>query len=72
MEVNLFISSIAKNNEIISLRRKKSVFLAISRQMSILDHMLLHKLYINVAIANILLYSKSLYDLQKRRYDFFI
>ena len=30
--------------------------------------MLLHKLYINVVIANILVYSKSLYDLPRRRY----
>ena len=33
--------------------------------------MLLHKLYINVAIANILLYYKSLYDPHKPRYLFF-
>ena len=38
-------------------------FLRISQKVRILDHMLLHKLYINVAIAHILVYSKSLYDL---------
>ena len=35
---------------------KKISFLAISLKISILGHILLHKLYINVAIANILLY----------------
>ncbi len=30
--------------------------------------MLLHKSYINVAIANILVYLKSFYDLQRPRY----
>ena len=30
--------------------------------------MLLHKLYINMAIAHILLYRKSLYDLPRRKY----
>ena len=34
--------------------------------------MLLHKSNINMAIAIILLYGKSLYDLQKPRYDFFM
>ena len=32
--------------------------------------MLLHRTYINVAIAHILLYGKSLYDLQGRSYEF--
>jgi len=32
--------------------------------------MLLHNSYINVAIANILLYLRSPYDLQKLRYSF--
>ena len=32
--------------------------------------MLLHKSYINVAIANILLYRKGLYDLHRPRYGF--
>ena len=31
--------------------------------------MLLHKSYINMAIANILVYSKSLYDLPRPRYE---
>ena len=34
--------------------------------------MLLHKSNIDMAIAIILLYGKSLYDLQKPRYDFFM
>ena len=34
--------------------------------------MLLDKSNINMAIAIILLYGKSLYDLQKPRYDFFM
>ena len=41
----------------------KKGFLAITPKLSILGHMLLHKSYINVAIANILLCSLSLYDL---------
>ena len=36
--------------------------------MSILGHMLLHKLYINVAIANNLLYRFTLYDLPEPKY----
>ena len=40
-------------------------FLWISSKLSTIGHMLLHNLYINVAIAVLLLYSKSLYDLQK-------
>ena len=32
--------------------------------------MFLHKLYINIAIAHILVYRKSLYDLQEPSYDF--
>ena len=31
--------------------------------------MLLHKLYINMAIANILMYQKSLYDLSGPKYE---
>ena len=47
---------------------QKISFLAISPKLSILDHMLLHKLYINMAIANILLGSTSLYDLPGPKY----
>ena len=38
---------------------EKIRFLAITLKINILGHMLLHKLYINVAIAKILLYLKS-------------
>ena len=38
----------------------KISFLAVTPNLSILGHMLLHKLYINVAIANILMYRNSL------------
>ena len=51
------------------LAEAKICFSTISLKISTFGHMLLHKSYINVAIANILLYRKSLYDLQKRRYD---
>ena len=47
---------------------KKISFLRISQEISILEHMLLHKSYINMAIANILVYSKSLHDLPRPRY----
>ena len=50
----------------------KISFLWFSRKISILAYMLIHKSNINVAIANILLYWKSLYDLQKPRYNFCI
>ena len=44
-------------------------FQRISCYLIVLHHMLLHKLYINVAFANILLYSFSLYDLHKPKYE---
>ena len=47
----------------------KNSYLAISPKVSILGHVLLHNLYINVAIAKILLYSKSLYDLPEPKYQ---
>ena len=48
---------------------QKNSYLAISPKISILGHVLLHNMYINVAIANILLYSKSLYDLPGLKYQ---
>ena len=48
----------------------KNSFLRFSRKVTILDYMLLHNSYINVAIAVILLGRKSLYDLQGLREDF--
>ena len=38
-------------------------FSRFSRKVSVLAYMLLHSTYINVAIAHILVYRKSLYDL---------
>ena len=46
----------------------KISFSQISQKLWALAHMLLHNSYINVAIAVILLYRKSLYDLQEPRY----
>ena len=52
-----------------SLREwRKISFLRFSRKVSTLGYMLLHNTNINVAIAHILLYRKSLYDLQKPIY----
>ena len=47
----------------------KISFSRISQEVSIFGHMLLHKLYINMAIANILVYPKSLYDLPGPKYE---
>ena len=47
---------------------KKSVFADFLEKTSCLTHMLLHNLYINMALAHILLYRKSLYDLQVPSY----
>ena len=52
-------------NRFLSSRVHKNGFLRFSPKLSILAYMLLHNLYINVAIANILVYSKRLYDLPK-------
>ena len=48
---------------------RQSGFSATSLKISILEHMLLHKLYINVVpvLAVILLYRTRLYDLQEPR-----
>ena len=45
--------------------KPKTCFLAISSIISILGDMLLHKSVINAAIANILVYRNSLYDLPR-------
>ena len=50
------------------LADRKIGFSTISLKPSTFGHMLLHKSYINVAIANIFLYRKSLYDLPGRKY----
>ena len=49
-----------REKQIFSFAPPEIGFLRFSRKVSVLEHMLLHKLYINVAIANILLYWKSL------------
>ena len=43
-------------------------FSPITPKVCILEHMFLHNTYINVAIAHILLYRKSLYDLPGPKY----
>ena len=50
------------------MRVAKISYLQFSRKVSILQHMLLHNSYINVAIANILPYRKSPYDLPVPKY----
>ena len=62
----LFFEKIAKN-EFLPIRDKKICFSRFSRKISILGHMLLHNSNINVTIANILVYQKSLYDLPGRK-----
>ena len=62
----LFFVKIAKNRFFLREWWKIS-FLRFYRKISILGYMLLHNSYINVAIANILLYRKSLYDLPRRK-----
>ena len=47
----------------------KISFLQISREYTILDHTLINKLYINVAIVVILSQKWSLYDLQEPKYE---
>ena len=46
----------------------KISFLAVTPNLSILGHMLLRKLYINVVIAKILLYLKSWYGVPEPKY----
>ena len=46
----------------------KISFLAVTPNLSILGHMLLRKLYINVVITDILLYLKSLYGVPEPKY----
>ena len=48
----------------------KNSFLRFSRKLSILALILLHSIYINVHIAHILLYRKTLSDLQGPSYEF--
>ena len=68
LEYSLF-EKIAKN-QYLHCEWQKITFSRFSRKVSILEYKLLHKFNINVAIANILLYRKGLYDLQELRYEF--
>ena len=54
-------------SQIFASQTLKISFSLITPNISTLEHMLLHKSYINVAIANIFLYRNSLYDLQERK-----
>ena len=56
-----------KNHGNYELCQAKNRFSAIFPKISNLRYMLLHKLYINVAIRHILMYRKSLYDLPRRK-----
>ena len=57
------VFEIIVKNRISSSRVHKNGFFRFSQKLSILAYMLLQSSYINVAITNILVYSKSLYDL---------
>ena len=48
--------------------KPKLPILPISLQISILEHVMIHKSYINVLIANIFQYRRILYDLPSSRY----
>ena len=63
-----FLFQNSKNSQKMFAAVAKKRFLAITPKLSILGHMLLHKSYINMAIANILLCRKSRYDLPGLKY----
>ena len=52
-----------KSSKFVHRMKPKPFFLAVSSKISVLGDMVLHKSEINVAIANILVYRNSLYDL---------
>ena len=62
----LFFEQMAKN-WFWSVTRGEISFWRFSQKVSLLEYMLLHSSYINVAIANILHYHKSLFDHQGPR-----
>ena len=62
----LLFEKIVKNS-FLPLRHAKISFWRFSQKVSNLEYMLLHNSYINMAIANILRYGKSLYDHQGPR-----
>ena len=63
-----FLGGNAKKYINYELRQAENRFSAIFPKISILRYMLLHKLYINMAIRHILVYRNSLYDLAGRKY----
>ena len=67
---NFFEQNYSESSKSCAAVCNKISFLA-SSKITILGHMLLHKLYINVATANILLYPKSFYDLPEPKYQEF-
>ena len=56
-----------KNHGNYELRQAKNRFSAVFPKISNLSYMLLHKLYINMAIRHILMYDYCLYDLPRRK-----
>ena len=62
----LLLKKIAKN-KFLAKRHLKLVFRYFIEKVSVLDNMLLHNSYINVAIAVIKVYNKSLYNAQELR-----
>ena len=58
----------AKNHGNYELRQAKNRFSAIFPKITILRYILLHKLYINMAIRLILVYGNSLYDVPVLKY----
>ena len=58
-----------QNSLFLASHNKKICFSRISQEISVLEHKLLHELYINMVITNILVYSKSLYDFRNPKYE---
>ena len=67
----LLFEKITKNSFLAS-RHAKISFWRFSQKVSILEYMLLHNSYINVAIAVIFLGRKSLYDLHSSKQEFWV
>ena len=63
-----FLSGNAKNHGNYELRKAKNRFSTIFPKITILRYILLHNLYINMAIRHILVYENSLYDVPGLKY----
>ena len=63
-----FLGGNAKNHGYYELRQAKNRFSSIFPKINILRYILLHKLYINMAIRHILVYRNSLYDVPGLKY----